>query len=446
MPFSKAIKAWNDLRPFRDERERCKKFVFGNQWADSRRIEGHDIPEESLYGLAGQTPLKNNILRRIVRNVTGVYRAQYKVPHASRDEYGQHANSINKRRREIFRANRMEELLPRLLEEYLISGMAAVKIAGRTALPQSPAKGGKIIIPVTLDNFFFHSDGYDPRGWDIDLIGEVHTLSLETLIATFCSSPQEVENVVGIYGSNPLTNCKITEIWQKHFDFQAIVHDTEAGSLRKINCADLLAENPGRNADLSSGFLLPATESWICSWHADDGTLLRRDSPSKSHPYVMKAYPYLDGEVHSYISDLIDQQKYVNHLITLYDYIMRSSAKGVLLIPEETIPNGTTAGEMANAWVQFNGVIPYKAVPGVPAPTQVNCNSTGIGITDLLKIQMQLLEDISGVSPTLQGKLQNANASGSLFARQNEAAVTSLLDVLRSFDSFADETARRLSR
>ena len=29
-----------------------------------------------------------------------------------------------------------------------------------------------------------------------------------------------------------------------------------------------------------------------------------------SHPYTMKAYPFVDGELHSFVSDIIDQQRY----------------------------------------------------------------------------------------------------------------------------------------
>ena len=169
---------------------------------------------------------------------------------------------------------------------------------------------------------------------------------------------------------------------------------------------------------------------------AHDGTLLREGGAEERHPYARNAYPFIDGEVHSYISDIIDQQRYVNRLITLYDFIMRSSAKGVLLFPEESIPHGMDLQEVADEWSRFNGVSPYRARPGVPMPAQVSANSTNIGITDLLKIEMQMLEDISGVSPTLQGKLVANSTSGTLFAQQNEAAQTSLLDILRSFDDF----------
>ena len=38
--------------------------------------------------------------------------------------------------------------------------------------------------------------------------------------------------------------------------------------------------------------------------------------------------------------NIIDQQRYINRLITLIDFIMGASAKGVLVFPENAIPKG----------------------------------------------------------------------------------------------------------
>ena len=45
---------------------------------------------------------------------------------------------------------------------------------------------------------------------------------------------------------------------------------------------------------------------------------------------MFKAYPFIDGEIHSFVADVIDQQRYTNRLITLNDWVIRASAKGVL--------------------------------------------------------------------------------------------------------------------
>ena len=80
---------------------------------------------------------------------------------------------------------------------------------------------------------------------------------------------------------------------------------------------------------------------WYFYFLTPFGQILQEGEPPfehKSHPYVFKIYPFIDGEPHSFVSDVIDQQRYVNRLITLYDSIMRASAKGVLLFPEECLP------------------------------------------------------------------------------------------------------------
>lgn len=112
----------------------------------------------------------------------------------------------------------------------------------------------------------------------------------------------------------------------------------------------------------------------------------------KSHPYVFKAYPFIDGEIHSFVGDVIDQQRYTNRLITLYDWIMRASAKGVLMIPEDCIPQGMSPEEFSEAWAKFNGVVIYKPNKSGQVPQQVASNSTNIGINELLQLQLKFLK------------------------------------------------------
>ena len=412
-----ATAAWDRMAGYRAERARCKRYVYGEQWDDLIDTAYGRMTERQFIRRQGQEPLKNNILRRILRNVVGLYRSQYKPPLLSRKESGLKGRAlreVNGRRSRWFHENRMEELAPRLLEEFLISGLVAVKTEGAR------------IRPVTPDNFFFHSDGYDPRGGDVDLIGEVHRVSFGTLMERFCRTADDFRRISELYSSREASadGCLLTEVWRKETRLFAMVHDERAATLRVQEITE---------GDKTS---LLAKTTWRCRWYAHDGSLLSEGDFMDTHPYVFKAYPFIDGEVHSYISDIIDQQRYVNRLITLYDFIMRSSAKGVLLFPDECIPAGMDLQDVADEWSRFNGVIPYRARPGVPMPAQVSANSTNIGITDLLKIEMQMLEDISGVSPTLQGKLQANSTSGTLFARQNEAAQTSLLDILSSFNDF----------
>lgn len=163
----------------------------------------------------------------------------------------------------------------------------------------------------------------------------------------------------------------------------------------------------------------------------------------KSHPYVFKAYPFIDGEIHSFVADVIDQQRYTNRLITLYDFIMRASAKGALLFPEGCEPDGFSMEEIAEEWSRFDGIVMYKPKPGIPAPQQIASNSTQIGITELLNLQLKFFEDISGVNGALQGKPGYANQSAALYNQQTQNATTSLLDLLDSFSGFVKDGATK---
>ena len=447
--YTRAAKAWNALEAFRSDRLRSKRYVFGDQWNDSIKVGDDVMPEKDYIRLQGQNPMKNNILRRIVRNVVGVYRSNFKIPEVAADEAsaGNTALSspygdINQARLLIFRRNKMEQLAPRLLEEFLISGMAAVKICRHAS-----DKTGVDILPVTPDNFFFHSDGYDPRGLDIDMAGEVHHVSYDKLMSRLCRDASDFRKLETIYGAcrDSHRACKVVEVWHRDTEVWGLIHDERKASLSRLPMTEIMSRHDKYAHAIKNGSIRSLTEHcWRCSWYASDGTLIKTDAAANAHPYVWKVYPFLDGEVHSYISDVIDQQRYVNHLITLYDFIMKSSAKGVLLFPDESIPRGWNIKDVGEAWSHFNGVIPYRAQPGVPLPTQVSGNAANIGISELLKIEMQMLEDISGVSPTLQGKLETNAASGTLFAQQSQAAMTSLLDVVRSFEEFVEDIADKL--
>ena len=71
---------WLAMERFRQERERCKKYTFGRQWDDEIIVEGKRMTEEAYIKSQGNIPLKNNLIRRMVSAVLGVYRSQSKEP------------------------------------------------------------------------------------------------------------------------------------------------------------------------------------------------------------------------------------------------------------------------------------------------------------------------------------------------------------------------------
>lgn len=303
--FNNAVCEWRKMDSFRAERSRCKRYVYGEQWEDKIYDGTKWITEDALIRRQGQIPLKNNILRRILRNVVGLFRSQYKVPLLTVKNSGfskEEVRAKNQARRQWFLDNNMEELAPRLLEEFLIAGLVAVKIEDDH------------ILPVTPDNFFFHSDGYDPRGCDVDLIGEIHSVGFATLLEKFCRSADDYSRLCAIYNPSGgmASECRILEVWHKDISVFGIFHDEENAIMKIRPMADLLSSMAKGDADKAKIGKVTSyvKRAWRRLWFANDGTLLRESGDYESHPYVFKAYPFLDGEIHSYISDIIDQQRY----------------------------------------------------------------------------------------------------------------------------------------
>lgn len=180
---------------------------------------------------------------------------------------------------------------------------------------------------------------------------------------------------------------------------------------------------------------------WHCRWYAPDGSLLSEyDSPYAhgGHPFAVKLYPLTDGEVHSFVEDVLDQQKFINRLIVTLDHMMACSAKGVLLFPINQLPNGISLEQITDAWAQPDGVIPITDLAD-HLPQQVNASNSNSDGYRLLQMQMQLFEQISGVGGALMGRSTNARGAEMLDAEVRNGTLA-LADL---FESFAAFTAAR---
>lgn len=71
---------YQNMHRFRRERERNKRYNYGDQWSDIVCVNGVKMTEEQYIMKQGNIPLKNNLIRRLVRNVIGVYRSQATEP------------------------------------------------------------------------------------------------------------------------------------------------------------------------------------------------------------------------------------------------------------------------------------------------------------------------------------------------------------------------------
>ncbi len=475
---------WNQMEDFRKDRERNKRYTYGFQWDDKICVDGKTMTEEEYIKSQGNVPLKNNLIRRLVKSVLGVYRSQSKEPTCTardRDEQklGETMSTILQCNMQL---NRMTEVYARTMEEFLISGF----IVHRKSYGWRNGKEDCWTDYVQPNNFFIDNNMRDFRGWDVSVLGEIHDISFGQLCEQFATSPEEYRKLREIYkwaakkeyiasyaerfGYSRLENydflftsepgrCRVIEVWRKEQKPRWRCHDYQNGDIFKIDVEDyqrcVVAENEERKR-MAKAVGMPEEEVPLikADWFVDDywyfyylspfGDILKEgETPYEhdSHPYVFKAYPFIDGEIHSFVADVIDQQRYTNRLITLYDWIMRASAKGVLMMPEDCLPDGVSIDDIAESWTEFNGVIVYKPSKSGKVPEQVANNSTNIGIAELLNMQLKFFEDISGVTGALQGKPGFSGESAAHYQQQTQNATTTLLDLLECFSGFVVDGA-----
>ena len=71
--------AWEEIRHFRDKRSRNRNYTFGKQWNDKITLpDGRTITEEQYLREQGKVPLKNNMIRQLVKSVLGQFRSAYR--------------------------------------------------------------------------------------------------------------------------------------------------------------------------------------------------------------------------------------------------------------------------------------------------------------------------------------------------------------------------------
>lgn len=451
-----ARECWEAMAPARAARRRHTRFTYGDQWGDpATDHRGRRVTEGALAAVGGRQPLSNNLIRTLVKSVVGRYRLE-------RSEEAPPAGALAER----YARNRLDELDARALEEFLISGMAVQRVGVETR----PGGAGAWVDNIAPDHFFI-SRVRDPRVTDAELVGCLRDMSIRELTARFApGDPKRAARLRELYGAldgagslfesvgregavsfsrAPRGFCRVVEVWTLEYRPTLRCHDPLEALYRELPASEaprVEAENRRRRGEGVPEVDVRADCSpvWRCRWLAPDGTLLRAEDsrlPGGAHPFAVKLYPLIDGEVHSLVEDVIDQQKHVNRLITLMDNMMGAAAKGVLLFPTRCKADGMKWEDITDRWALPGGVIPYNAVPGVE-PRQVVTPLGNTGAAEMLQTQIRLFEDVSGVSSALMGKSVSAAVGAERYeseVRNASVAINDLLSTFRDFIALRDK-------
>lgn len=449
----RAREAWEQMSPLRGRRERYKSFAYGRQWGDAVCVaDGRISTEGEAYRMQGRNPVTNNLIRQLLKTIIGRYRYLLSSdPDSDNDE-------------PLVRgmASPLGELDSRGLEEFLISGMAIQRVECGKAENVSPAR-------------IFFSRFMRPDGEDCTFIGCLHDFSVPELMRRFshgkasragrilagcgngdngvCVSPGEPGAGEEYSRSGSGGRVRIIEVWEKKGEMTYLLHDRLKGEYGRVawtedSEAGVNAINASRRkrrlAEIEG--VVDCEDYWIQSWLTPSGDVLeerRVRATEGCHPFVMRMYPYIDGEIHSLVEDVVGQQKYVNRLVSLLDDIIAQSGKGVLLFPSDQLPEGFTWGDLRRLWANPGGIVPYRRTSRTLTPQQIHSSGRSEGAAEMLKLQLKMFDEVAGVAGTLRGQTSGTRGAESM-RRELENSTIGMLDILGAYREFTLRRDERL--
>lgn len=491
--------AWNNLSGVRETRARTMRYCTGDQWSDTIRVYQNgwwqEMTERAYMERRNTTPMTNNIMVSILESVTGLYAKQGTEPvcFARDNDSRQLSDMMSATMQCNWQTTQMQDLLNHFVRDYLQGGIMVSRETWEYRDLEMPDAWTDQVEP---DHLFFEC-GSDPRHNDICLIGVLHDISLEDLRQKFVkeeyglttedlndifhinepecegsgyefNEEKALENISFDFTNKGSHYVRVIEVWTTEtkprlqcfdpiatsgnnayfridMDDTAMIAKLQSDNRKRKQQYDEMGVPEDERAYIKSWEI--ADKYWFYTYMAPDGTILcQGETPYdyKSHPFTMKLYPYINGEIHPFMANVIDQQRYINRLIVMNDMALRSSFKGFKMIPT-TVLGGKTPEQFMEEAIEYDGWIFYTPKTSMPnvKPEIITSSAVNIGTNELLQIELNLIREVTNVSGALQGKTPSAGTSAARYAQESQNATTSLFTILSDMEVFTERLATK---
>lgn len=479
-------KMYDALRPYREQRKRCYDFVKGKHWEDKvldpNNVCGNSyITERELLMREGRQPLSNNLILKDVNFVIGLFRDGHKKPMAVATNVmnQDYSDMMSNAMYYVYNENEGLNIDADGLLEMLAGGLVVSGVR-----PKWKSELRRTTVEIANENpamLFFDGDISDIRMSKINTIGFLRAYTKSSLLENFANSAEERKWLIGLYdryvnlvdpeGDDPFAEDKydnedfytpyrrdmfrVIEAWELEDREMMRVHDKLEGKvyvlglerkadIEKLNTAraEQLIQEGISEDELDDYMIVPEyfiEKYWVVRYLTPYGDELYCSRTPYIHgdtPYTIRCYRIVNGTIQSWVSNLIPQQKYINRYITMMDFKLGASAKGVLIFPEQLRPKNMSHEDIIRTWSKSNGVIFTDMKPGTPLPQQYNTNAITSGELEMLNSQQGLLEEISGVRGAATGQTASQGTPSSLYAQESQNAIVNLRDVTDFFVSY----------
>ena len=473
-------KYYDSLQDFRKNRERCKNYYFGDQLSDKvPDPQGCGfVSEEELMKRQGITPMSLNIIRKAVKAVLGVYcQSNFEPLAIARDRDEQKLGEMMSVAMEyVYQNQNLPEINTRGCEEFLLSAMPGFRVGFDI---NQERKNSDVVVSLIDDNRI----GFDPNTTgqyfeNISCIGYLHDMSIGEVLAKFAHSPAETAQIRQIYKDcekqysvigqtfskdtrrsqidffRPLQpeQCRVIEIWTKEPFYSFYCHDTAKGEQYFVSTVEeqnIIAENNRRILEMVQAggtaedaalidYEFKIEEKWVVRYLAPTGYVLRQEETPYahgSHPFVIGAFPLVDGEIHSFVEDAINPQRMTNRLLSRIEYQRMNDIKGLFVVNKKIREkSNVTLDEIAATITSPAGVVELDWENGEEPFKQYHSTSSKQDDVQMLGQYMSLLNEITGAHGAMRGEQAKSGTPSSLYAQETQNANNNIADMMQWYN------------
>lgn len=494
------------LYEMRRERQRNINYYYGKQFDDLiPNPNGCGMITEYDYLVReGYIPLSINIILPKIKAIVGVFRQDAMEPLAvSRVREEQKlGNLLTMLLNYAYNTKNMPDDFVTGYKEYNISAIPIFRTDYRW---DSRRKIEDVSLEMMDLNDMFWDYNYNDRFFDnIHTIGCLYDMTMAEILQAYATTPAMVERIQVAYGNkgeswenyyidqqfkkedkdniksfytpvNP-GKYRVIEVWREEAHIVYPCWDKGKGeaytlpftpesksfideeNTKRIEQMIQAGGNPEEAALIEVGYEdaqgvwreTRVDSDWVVRYMTPNGFVLKTEVAPYlhgSHPFVLGAFPLINGEVHSNVSDLRNSQRMINRLLTAAEYERINKSHGAIGVNLAVLErSGVSIDEFSKEYTNPRGVIGLRWQDGEEISKPVTSRPTTDHSDENAKLQFYIgiANEVSGTQGALQGEKPSAGTPAALYEMRTMNANNNIADGQEWYNSLINRVNYKL--
>lgn len=473
------------------EREINWRYYFNDQFCEmipDPDVPGTFISEKDYLERQGMAPISINLLRVNCKAILGMYTEEKMDPlvKARIREEQKLGEMLTIAMQHKYQSLNVYGTISRGYEEYLISSLPCFRVDWRW---NELRKTNDVYIEKSDINRMFwdaNTGGADQYFSPVTTIGYLHDMELAEVLAHFATThkvrlqiEEECQYCRQKYPYNmgqqndtdknrfisfdaPLESNKIRviEVWHREVHEVYICHDTARGIEYTLpytaeSEAEINAVNEKRRQDMidnggnpdDAAIIKPSyhcDRDWVQRFLLPNGYLLKQEiNPHLhgSHPWVIGAFPLVDGKISSTVSDGRNAQRMINRTFIRDEWSEMNDSKGFTAVNKKVLDRSkVTIDVISSEYARTNGMVALEWKEGEEVFTRPESSRTRTPSESMARINFyaQVLDKALGTPGAVRGEEQKAGTPSSLYAQQTANANNNIADSVKWFNGLVE--------